>query len=165
MKDNSWEDELLDEALGETTSPSFRADSLDQMLGAVRQQRRSRRGRTRVLLTAFCLLASIGLLMRLAPKRSLPGRDKTEPLLVHSAPLPSEMIVLTGPLLISTVNSSGSSLTLLENLPPGELFETIGDDRLLALLGGRPAALVHPASGAAELVFLNPADANGFQIP
>jgi hypothetical protein len=55
-------------------------------------------------------------------------------------------------------------VALVENLLPSELFETIGDDRLFALLAGRPAALVH-LNGTAQLVFVNPSDANGFQIP
>src|SRR5690242_3310230 len=113
MKDNSWEDELLNEVLGEPASPSFRADSLAQMLGAVRQRRQSRQRRIQALLTAFCLLASIGLLMRLNPKPKLVTANKAEPLLVHSKSLPSGMIVLTDPLLISTIKSSGSSLALV----------------------------------------------------
>jgi hypothetical protein len=73
------------------------------------------------------------------------------------------MIVATAPGRIATVSTSASSIALVEALPPGDLFEVIGDDGLLALMGGRPAALVYHDS-AAELVFLNPADANGFKI-
>ena len=164
MKDNSSEDELLDEVLGETATPAFRAGSLEQMLGAVQHRRRARRRRLQVL-TAFCLVASIGLFVRLTQKQHLGSLNRPEPLLVHSQPLPSEMIVVTEPLPMITVSSSGYSVALVEDLLPGELFETIGDDRLLALLAGRPAALVRPAYGATELVFLNPTDANGFQVP
>jgi hypothetical protein len=164
MKDNS-EDELLDEILGETATTSFRAGSLDQMLAAVRQRRRDRRRRTQALFVALCLLAGIGVFMKLVPKQNLPGPNTPDPLLVHSAPFSPGMIVVTEPLLIGTVNSSGPSVALVEGLSPSELFETIGDDRLFALLAGRPAALVHPLDGTAQLVFLNPSDANGFQIP
>jgi len=164
MKDNSWEDELLDEVLGETGTPSFRSGSLDQMLAAVQQRRRARRRRIQVL-TTLCLVASIGLFLRLVKQHHVGTPSARGPLLVHSEPLPSGTIVVTEPMIINTVSSSGSSVAFVEDLPPGELFEAIGDDRLLALLAGRPAALVHPAYGAADLVFLNPADANGFQIP
>lgn len=163
MKDNS-EDELLDEVLGETATPSFRTGSLDQMLAAVKQRRRARRTHIQVL-TAVCLMASIGLFVRLIQKQHLGSLNRPEPLLVYTQPLPAGMIVATQPILINTVSSFGSSVALVENLPPDELFQTIGDDRLLALLAGRPAALVHSHFGAAELVFLNPADANGFQVP
>ena len=163
MKDNS-EDELLDEILGETATPSFRAGSLDQMLAAVRQRRRDRRRRTQGLLVALCLLAVIGVFMRLVPKQNPAGLKTPDLQLVHSAPLSPGMIVVREPLLIVTVSSSGPSVALVEDLPPTELFETIGDDRLFALLAGRPAALVH-LDGTAQLVFVNPSDANGFQIP
>jgi hypothetical protein len=164
MKDNS-EDELLDEILGETATPSFRAGSLDQMLAAVRQRRRERSRRTQALLVALCLLTGIGVFMRLVPKQNPAGLNTSDPLLVHSAPLSPGMIVVTEPLLIGTVNSSGPSVALVEDLAPSELFETIGDDRLFALLAGRPAALIRHLGGAPELVFLNPSDANGFQVP
>jgi len=163
MKDNP-EDELLDEILGETATSSFRACSLDQMLAAVRQQRRDRRRRTQGLLVVLCLLASIGVFMRLVPKQTPAGLNTTDPLLVHSAPLSPGMIVVTEPLVIGTVNSSGPSVALVKDLARSELFETIGDDKLLVLLAGRPAALVH-LDGTAQLVFVNPSDANGFQIP
>src|ERR1051326_1458944 len=165
MKDNSWEDELLDEILGETGAPAVRAGSLDQMLGAVRQRRRGQRRRIQLIVAAFCVLGSLGLLMRFLPKQHLAHLTPAEPLLVHSQPLSPGTIVQTAPLLIGTVNSSASPIALVEKLPPGDLFETIGDDTLLALLNGRPAALVHPAFGGAELVFLNPQDSEGFQIP
>jgi hypothetical protein len=44
------------------------------------------------------------------------------------------------------------------------MFEVIGDDQLFALLGGRPAALVQRGRAGAELVFLNPADRDGFAV-
>jgi hypothetical protein len=161
MNDNSWSNELLSDVLCEADTP-FRADSLDQMLGEV-QWSRGRQRRNRVLIAAVCIFIVIGVVVCIAPKQNLPVR--TDPLLVHSEPLSRSMIVATQPGLVTTVNSSGYSIALVEPMPAEKLFEFIGDDQLLALLGSRPAALVHHGTSAAELVFLNPADADGFPLP
>ncbi len=44
------------------------------------------------------------------------------------------------------------------------LLVVTGDEQLFALLGGRPAALVQRGPAGAELVFLNPADRDGFAV-
>ncbi len=166
MKDNSREDELLYEVLGETNATSFRTGSRDHMLAAL-EQRRGHRRQIQGFRVALCLLATIGLLVSLTPGGHRPTLERPESLFVHSKPLPPGMILVTQPELISTIStvtSSRSSVALVEGLPPKDLFEIIGDDGLLALLGERPAALVQRGSAGAELVFVNPADANGFQI-
>src|SRR5882724_4849557 len=162
MKNNSWEDELLDDVLAEAATPVYRTDSLEQTLAAV-QRRRAQRRLTRSLLVTCCVIGAIGFLARFIPMQKLAMFNGAEPLLVHSEPLSPGMFVLTQPASITTVNSPRTSLAQVEAIPAENLFEFIDDDRLLALLAGRPAALVYDSSAAAELVFVNPADANGFQ--
>jgi hypothetical protein len=73
------------------------------------------------------------------------------------------MIVVTKPGSIGVINSADSSVILVKTMSPDKLFELIGDDQLLVLLGDRPAILVQRGTSK-ELVFLNSADANGFQV-
>jgi hypothetical protein len=73
------------------------------------------------------------------------------------------MIVVTKPGSIGVINLADSSVILVKTKSPDKLFELIGDDQLLVLLGDRPAILVQRGTSE-ELVFLNSADANGFQV-
>jgi hypothetical protein len=43
-------------------------------------------------------------------------------------------------------------------------FREINDDQLLALVEGRPAALVRQGLHQAELLFLNPEDTHGYPV-
>jgi hypothetical protein len=74
------------------------------------------------------------------------------------------MIVSTKPGSIGVINSQVSSVILVKPLSPDKLFEFIGDDKLLALLGDRPAVLIQHGIFGSELVLVHPADANGFQV-
>ncbi|HTL55887.1 MAG TPA: hypothetical protein VL361_09415 [Candidatus Limnocylindrales bacterium] len=163
MKDDPAKDELLSDLLGEAATPSFRESSLDQMLAAV-QQRRVRRRRVQALATAASLFLIVALGVRFFPKHNVMVARQANPMRVHSAPLTPGSIVTTEASLIGSVNSLGTSIALVEEIPASELYERIGDDKLLALLTSRPAALVYRSTSTAELVFLNPADADGFQL-
>ncbi|MGO8678410.1 MAG: hypothetical protein ACLQVX_21420 [Limisphaerales bacterium] len=57
-----------------------------------------------------------------------------------------------------------SAIARTRTSPTEQRFEAIGDAQLFALLGGRPAALVQRGPAGAELVFLNPADRDGFAV-
>lgn len=163
MNDESGREELLEDVVGEAATPSFRADLLKQVLGEVRQSRARRRRNQRLVVTAWIVIG-IGVTVMFLPghKRSISFR--IDPLVVHSAPLDPSIIVATQPGSIGTINSMDSSVVLVEAIPAEKTFETIGDDKLLALLGDRPAVLVRHGTSGAELVFLNAADANGFQV-
>ena len=164
MKPDSWKDELLKDVLSEAAPPAMREDSLHQMLGAVQHRRRQRRT-LQSLAAAACLLAVIGLAVRFISQPSPSALNGPSPLLVHSQTLSPGTLVTTQPGTMEVVNSSGAAVAFVEPLTSTELFEFIGDEKLLALLAGRPAALVHHGASVAELVFLHPADADGFQIP
>jgi hypothetical protein len=162
MKDNSWNDELLDDVLAADATPSLRTDSLAQMLGAV-QRRRQQRQQARAILATTCFVALIGLALRFVPARPSSTRVGAA-FQVSSHPLAPGVIVATHSGAIEMVGSARESVPLVEPLSAGDLFEFIGDDKLLALLEGRPAGLVHRDGSSSELVFLNPKDADGFQV-
>lgn len=164
MKPDSWKDELLKDVLTETAPPSMRADSLEQMLGAVQRRRRQQRT-LQSLAAAACLLAAIGVAMKFGTRQSSSVLHGPGPFLVQSHPLTPGTLVTTQPGTMEVVNSSGATVAFVEPVTSTELFESIGDEKLLALLDGRPAALVHHGASGAELMFLHPADADGFQIP
>ena len=44
------------------------------------------------------------------------------------------------------------------------MFREIDDEQLLALLAGKPAALVRRGPNQVELIFLNPEDEKGFPV-
>src|SRR5436189_3850179 len=128
MKDNSWDDELLNDMLAEAATPVFRADSLDQMLVAVQRRRRSRR-RIQALLATVSLLAAIGVGLKFVnPRHNFITLTRNEPFVVHSEPLSPGMLIATQPELIPAVSTSDSSIALVEPVPPMDLFEVIGDD-------------------------------------
>jgi len=163
MNTDPGREELLSDVVEEVVTPSFRADLLAQMLGEVRQSR-ARRRRTHRLLVTVCVLLGIGLAVRFLPGHKSPISSSVDPLVVHSAPLDPSLIVATQPGSIASINSADSPVILVEAMPADKGFEFIGDDKLFALLGDRPAVLVEYGTSGAELVFLNPADANGFQV-
>ena len=162
MKDDSAKEELLSDVLGETVSDSFRANSLDQMLAVV-QRRRANRKRVQGLVAGACILLIITFGLRFHPKQSVALVQRADPMLVHSAPLSPGTLIDTQAGVVTFVNSSGPSFALVEAIPSEDLFERIGEDRLMALLASRPAALIHRGTSS-ELVFLDPADANGYQV-
>ena len=162
MNDNSWNDELLDDVLAAGAPPSLRTDSLAQMISAV-QRRRQQRQTARAMLATACFIALVGLAIRLVPERTSANRAGAG-LQVSSRRLAADVIVGTHPGTIEIVSSATESVPLVEPLLAANLFEFIGDDKLLALLDGRPAGLVHNDASSSELVFLNPRDAEGFQV-
>lgn len=155
-------EEFLSEVVGEVVTPSFRADLLTRVLDEVRQSRTRRRRNQRVLF-AFCILFGIGVAGLFFRGHESPIPTRASPLVVHSAPLDPAMIVVTKPGSIGVINLADSSVILVKTKSPDKLFELIGDDQLLVLLGDRPAILVQRGTSE-ELVFLNSADANGFQV-
>jgi hypothetical protein len=162
MNDDSRREELLNDVVDEAVTPSFRADLFGQMLGEVRRGRARRRNQR--LMAGACALIAIVVAVMLLPGNKGASLSRVDPLVVHSEPLVPGLIVATQPGNLTTINSSDSSVGLVEAIPAQNLFEFIGDEKLFALLAGRPAALVQHDTSGAELVFLNPADANGFQV-
>jgi hypothetical protein len=151
----------LEDVLTEAAPPSARTDSLGGMLAEVH-----RRGRQRRRVRAFasvCLLFAIGLGVKWSSLLVSPGVNTPGLALIHTQPVPVDLLVPTNTGAIDEVNTSGPAIALVEQLPEHELFQRIDDEKLLALLAGRPAALIQHGAGR-ELIFADPADAAGFQV-
>ena len=73
------------------------------------------------------------------------------------------MIVVTQSGTVGTVNTLDSSIVLVEAIQGENLFELIGDDKLLCWPAG-PLHWFSMALPASSLFFLNPEDATGFQV-
>jgi Na+-transporting NADH:ubiquinone oxidoreductase subunit NqrA len=84
--------------------------------------------------------------------------------IVRTQPLDPRRMVGTTPGTVAMVNSSKATFALVETRTTRQIVKEIDDEGLLALLQGRPAALVRRGSNQAELVFLNPEDAKGFPL-
>ena len=154
---------LLDDVLTEGDS-EFRNELLERTLQQVRRRKRVRQ-LNRTLLTATL---SVGLLLTVwkayfpsshSAKSELPALD-----VVTSHPVAPSMIVETGIGAVSLISSSNAHLAVVHTQFGDGLFQEIDDQELLALLAGRHVALVREATGRAELLFLDPEDAQGFPV-
>lgn len=156
--------ELLNEVFGEAASAEFRAELLGKTLREVHRRGRLRR-QIQVFSTTVAAFAVIALGVRfwLGPKG--PASSRPNLMVVHSELLDPRMLVVSDTATFGLVRSSDSTFTLLRTSDAERPFELINDNQLLALLGGRPAALVYRGPARAELVFLNPDDQNGFPAP
>ncbi len=161
MDTDPAKDALLNDVLAEAAPPAFREDLLRLTLDAVANRKRRRR-RTQGILAAACALAVLALAARFLPRRNAPQPGPDNPLVVHSRPLEAGMIVTTRRVGAGLIGTSTSAVAWVRTAPAGNTFERIGDEQLFALLGGRPAALVQRDPAGAELVFVNPADKDGF---
>ena len=163
MDTDPAKNQLLDDVLADAAPPGFRADLLRLTLEQV-QSRKHRRRRNRGLLAAACLLLVLAVGARFLFPPNAPKPGPGNPLVVQSRPLDARMLVTTQPGGPGLVRSSASPFAFVRTSPTERTFDVIGDDQLFALLGGRPAALVRRGPAAAELVFLNPADQDGFPV-
>jgi hypothetical protein len=163
MDTDPAKNQLLDDVLADAASPDFRADLLRLTLQEV-QSRTHRRRRNGELLAAACLLLVLAVAARLLSPPNAPKPGPDNPLVVHSRPLDARMLVATQPSGPSLARCSASAIAFIRTAPTERTFDLIGDDQLLALLGGRPAALVRHGPATAELVFLNPTDRDGFPV-
>ena len=151
---------LLDDVL--TEGAEFRDELLERTLERVRRSKRVRQ----LNQTLLALTLSAGLLL-MAWKAYFPSSHSVNSELpalevVTSHALAPSMIVGTEPGAVSLISSSDADLAVVHSRL-GEVSE-INDQELLALFTGRPVALVREASGRAELLFLDPDDAQGFPV-
>ena len=155
---------LLDDVLAEGVSPEFRNELLERTLHQVRRRKRVRQLNQALLAATL----SVGLVLAVwkvyfpsshSAKSELPALD-----VVTSHPVAPSMIVETGIGKVSLIRSSDAHLAVVHSQFGEGLFQEINDQELLALLAGRPVALVREAPGRAELLFLDPEDARGFPV-
>jgi len=163
MKRNDSE-QLLDDVLGDAAPADFRATLLDATLRQVRRRKRTRRWHQGLAVAACLTLVSFA-----CWKMFWPASRTIEPrapalIVVHSRPLDRSMIVETNPRTVNTVVSSSSTFALVETGTAKGLFQEIDDEGLLALLAGKPVALVRRGPHQVELIFLNPEDEKGFPV-
>jgi hypothetical protein len=161
MRNDSNRDCLLEDVLGEAASPVFRGRLLERGLQEVRHRRRLRQLR-RGILTAACVGLAVALAARFAVFEGVRSA-KANSLLVRSRPLSAGMITGTKPRGVGLVNSVNTSVAFVRS--SAGLYRVVGDEELLGLVAGRPAALVRRGPSEAELVFGNPADRDGFRVP
>ena len=163
MKPEFEQHSLLKDVLAETAPRHFERLLLDGTLRAVRRRRRRRqcsRG-----LAAVGVFAAIALAVwnALRPTSSV---HVIQPALhiVSSQPLAASMVVRSKSGGVVAVSSSPTTFELVQTGSILDPFKEITDEQLLALVRGRPAALVRQGPHQAELLFLNPEDTNGFPI-
>jgi len=149
-------DHLLNGVLGEAAPPAFRSRLLEEALQQVRYRKRLGQLR-RGAVAAVCLLVA-GFLALEGGRRS----TKANRLLVHSRPLSSAVVVHSRPDSVAAVKPADFELAFVRSST--ETYRVLGDEELLGLLAGRPAALVRRGPFEAELVFVNPGDREGFPL-
>lgn len=155
---------LLDDMLGDASPAGFREALLGETLRLARHRRRFRQTQR-----AAATLAVLGVLAALV-SRNLPRHPAVSPPpvvsyeIIHTQPWPVAAIVTTQPLSADRLVASVATADIVQTTATGRGFREIDDDQLLALVAPRPAALVRLGPHSAELVFVNPADQDGFPV-
>ncbi len=162
---------LLDDTLSEAASIDFSHAVLERTLRQARRRRLVRQLR-QTLLTVAVLAA---LMFWLWPREHSAPVQATKPsrpappvmpaiTLVQTLPLPPGMVVETHLGSISMLPVSTSIITLIETLPADELFRQLDDNQLLALVTGKPVALVRYGPHDAVLVMPQELLQEGFRV-
>jgi len=164
MKNPSDQNPLLDDILGEGNPPEFGNGLLDEMLRHVRHRKRIAR-RNRFLLAAAILLGVPLMLWKVNSPSSRPNTSELRALeVISSRSITSSMIVETRIDAVILITSTDANLAVVHSRAWPESIQEINDQELLALLAGRPAALVREGPGRAQLLFLDPEDEQGFPV-
>jgi hypothetical protein len=154
----STQERLLADVLVDECAGGFREALLAETLGLVRRRRRIRRAWRAA--SALAVIVSLVLLVwRSPPLPVVTSTSARKPYtVVRSQPLRPSALVRTQPLAPSHFVVSGHDAEIVQTVPGGRQVHEIADAELLALIGGKPAALVRQGPHLAELVFVNPAD-------
>lgn len=146
---------LLEAVLAETLTPAFRGDSLAATLGEVRRRKRVQRWQRGTLAVLLCVGLPLAVWLRPAPPQLPPAQRVQSVRVVASQPLPPEMIVETQVGAVPVVESTSAGVGLVTTGKDEPAVREISDAELLALVAGRPVALVRDGGGA-RLVFAEP---------
>ena len=141
----------------------FRSETLARTLRQVRRRKQRQRWNRGLQAVACAAVSALVCWRIIRPTVIAPARAPVL-VVVHSRPLDPSMIVTTRAGSVNFVASSPSTYALVETGATTGLFKEIDDEGLFALLHGRPAALVRRGPNRVELIFLNPADENGFRL-
>ena len=161
MRNSSDRDDLLNDVLEEVAPPAFRAQVFQEALEEVRFRKRLVQFRRGALVLA-CVAIMVVLGAKFVPFEGSRSLGKINPLIIHSRLLTAQMLISSRPDTVDVVTTANASVTLVQS--SAGTYSILGDDQLLALLAGRPAVLVRRGVFDAELVFVNPADRDGFPV-
>lgn len=151
---------LLEDTLA--SDETFRASSLEATLHAVRERRRTRRHQRAALTVCGLLMVGGGSIyfasrhtpeLPFPPMAVSPGSGRIS--MVNTVPLPPEAMVTTQRGSVDTVASAPSGNLRVTTGDRGIPDLQIDDTSLFTLLAGRPAAIVRPKGGQAELLLLD----------
>jgi hypothetical protein len=152
---------LLDDVLAEAAPAGFERAVQERTLRAIRHRRRTRRLRRGFAIAgafAAIVMAAWNAIWQSSSVKSIgPALN-----IVSSQPLPPSMVIRTSIDSVAVVTSSATSCVVVETGSIKNPFKEIDDEQLLALAGGRRVALVRQGPHQAELIFLDPADKDGF---
>jgi hypothetical protein len=144
----------------------------DRLFAQTLRAARRRLWRRRLSLGALPAAALLVALLVLRPlDESTPGETATviEPslIIVASTPLPDSMIIRTQPNAVELIATETAVLAVVKTPEGNRAYQELSDGQLLALLSGRPAAIVrpHPDARQARLVILDPEDSKAFGLP
>lgn len=150
--------DLLREVMEQSASAEFQTKSFEKMLLAARRRKQVRQLSWSGIAVAVGVIALIGVLHR--PTKDL-YPSKFSVAIVHSQKLSPEMVLSTQQT-VEQVKSSQFTIATIHTQEDG--YRLVDDNELLRILAGHPAALVRQGDGHAELVFVNPADMEGFPV-
>jgi hypothetical protein len=162
---------LLDELFRDTMPDDLRDRLFAETLRAARRRLWRRRLAIGALPIAVLLVLLVPLLVLLAPHESAPGetmtRFKPSHFIVASSPLPESMIVRTQPNVVELIATQTAVVALVRTPAGDRLYQELSDGQLLALLAGRPAAIVRLPQDArqARLLILDPEDSRSLGLP
>ena len=158
---------LLTDVLFEATPADFRDAMFGETLRLVRRRRHWRQTRR-----AAVSLVALGVCGIYIWQKNMPPQPVAPPpvavaveknyQLVQTRPLPAAAIVVTKPLAFGQVVTSAESVSIVQTSNGN--YHVIDDERLLALVGRRPAILIRTGPHSEELVFANPEDQKGFSL-
>ena len=163
MNDHRNPDELLKDVFAQPDS--FRSELLGKTLSAVQRKRRLQRLRIRLSASALVIataLAAFKIFLRTDSSPSGPAPTYSNPLYVHSQPLPASMLITTATTIPVLIHSS-SAISIFQTTSQ-ETYERIGEDKLFSLLGDRPAMVIHRGPGDTSFRFVNADDQAGWPV-
>jgi hypothetical protein len=145
---------LLDELLGDSATPEFRAALLDKTLQSARRRKRLRRFN---LTLGACAIAGIATLMVLEIRvpTTMPNqiRQSASSVVNPQESGPVHMVSTIPDSVESIVSSDSTSILTVVQTTASARPREIDDQQLLALLSDRPVALIHQGAHQAELIF------------
>jgi len=171
MKSPTKTERLLDDTLSEAASADFSQTVLERTLRQVRRRRFARQLRQTMLAVAVLAVLTFWLWPRERPAATQATKESAPfpPALpavtfVETLPLPPGMVVETRVGSVPMLAASSPIITLVETLPADELFRQLDDNQLLALVTGKPVALVRYGPHDAVLVLPDDLLQEGFRV-